>query len=101
MAIWMARLPWRVLGALRPVAGVDLHVLLGQIAAPEARLARPAAVEDEADQTLLRVHHPLQVALGELRRHAVAAYQHALQVDAGLARVEGHARVARGRKNAS
>ena len=75
--------------------------LFREIAGPEAGAPAAPALDSELDQAFRPVQFFLELVFRKVRRQAAAAHRDALQIDIGLARIEGHASVAGRRKDAS
>src|ERR1700733_9457843 len=69
---------------LRTIARINLNVLLGEIARPEARAALGFALDREADRAFGVVQFLLQLGLRKIRCQSAPAHRQALQIDVHL-----------------
>src|ERR1019366_8453391 len=76
-----------------PIAGVDPDVPFRQVAGPEARFAFSLPPYGKADFAISGVQFRRQFWFGGGRRQSPLAHRHALHVDVGFCRIEGHTRI--------
>src|SRR5258708_24420010 len=82
--------------ALSTIARIDLNVLFGKVAGPEARASRTSPVEYNTDQAFFVVQFLFEGHLIEIGGDASLAHQHALKMDIHLRGIERHAGISGG-----
>src|ERR1700678_3627739 len=79
------------------IARINLNVLLGQIARPEARAAPAFALYRKSDQAFGFIQLLLQRTFRKIRRQPAPAHRYALQIDVHFRWIQRHARIPRRR----
>src|SRR5579871_1839463 len=81
--------------ALRTIARINLNVLFGQVAGPEARTAGAPRMQDDLDQALGFIELAFQLGFREIGGETGAAHGRPLQINIDFRRIERYAGVAR------